>query len=227
MRLVTTGGKPKPFTWSYSKLKNYETCPKRYYNIDVAKKFKEEESDQLSYGNNLHKALAEAIDGKKPLPPSFQKLQPWVDRVATGTGKVLVEQQLAITADFTPTTWFGDDVWFRGVVDVLKIVGPVALVMDWKTGKILEDGVQLALFAQCVFSHHPEVQKIRTEFIWLKEDAKTRADFSRADMVSVWGGLMPRVQMLKNAHASMEFPPKPQGLCKRYCPVSSCPHYGE
>ena len=25
--------KPFTFTWSYSKLKNYETCPRRYYEI--------------------------------------------------------------------------------------------------------------------------------------------------------------------------------------------------
>lgn len=230
MKLVTTGGKAKAFSWSYSRLKNYETCPKRYYMVDVTKKVKEPESDQLLYGNNLHKALADAISGKNPLPESFKKLQPWVDKIAAPTpspAKILVEQQLAITSDFSKTTWFGDDAWFRGIADVVKIVGPVAIAMDWKTGKIVEDGIQLALIAQCVFAHFPEVKKIRTEFIWLQFDAQTRADFTRADMVSVWSGLMPRVQTLANAHSSMEFPPKPGGLCKRYCPVSSCPHHGE
>jgi hypothetical protein len=105
-------------------------------------------------------------------------------------------------------------------------MGPVAVVLDWKTGKILEDGIQLALMAQCVFAHHPDIQKIRTEFVWLKEDATTRADFTREDMVKVWAGLMPRVQTLEDAHKSAHFPPKPGYLCRKWCPVDACPNHG-
>lgn len=224
--IVTTRSKPKAFAWSYSKLKNYETCPKRYYNVDVAKVVKEEESEQLQYGNMLHKALAEAISGKNPLPEPFSGLQAWVDKVTRTEGEVLVEQQLAITKELGPTEWFGKDAWYRGIADVIKIVGPVAVVLDWKTGKILEDGVQLALMAQCVFAHHPKVEKIRTEFVWLKEDATTRADFTRSDMVNVWNGLLPRVRQLEEAHTSATFPPKPGYLCRKWCPVDSCPHHG-
>lgn len=227
IKTVTSGGKPKPFSWSYSKLKNFETCPKRYYNVDVAKVVKEEESEQLQYGNTLHKVLAEAISGKAPLPTHFAHLQKWVDRLADGNGQVLVEQQLAITADFGKSDWFGRDAWYRGIADVIKTVGPVALVIDWKTGKILEDGVQLALMAACVFAHHPQVQKIRTEFVWLKEgDATTRADFARDEMAKIWAGVLPRVKTLENAHKAAEFPPKPGNLCRRWCPVDSCPHHG-
>lgn len=229
VRTVTTGGKPKAFAWSYSKLKNFETCPKRYYNIDVAKIVKEEESEQLLYGNMLHKSLAEAIAGKTPLPKAFTHLQEWVDKVQRSPGpqpRLLVEQQLAIDANFGGTEWFSKTAWYRGIADVIKIMGPVAVVLDWKTGKILEDGVQLALMAQCVFAHHPDIQKIRTEFVWLKEDATTRADFTRDDMVKVWAGVMPRVQTLENAHKIANFPPKPGYLCRKWCPVDACPHHG-
>lgn len=233
MQVTTTGRKAKPFSWSYSKLKNFESCPKRHYHVDIAKTVKEEESEQLQYGNTLHKVLAEAISGKAPLPRHFGSMQPWVDKL-TARGneagpepRVLVEQQLAIKQDFGPTEWFGKDAWYRGVADVVRIIGPVAAVIDWKTGKILEDGAQLALMAQCVFAHHPEVQRIRTEFVWIKEDcATTRADFSRENMVAVWAGLLPRLALLENAHKTMDFPPKPGFLCRRYCPVDTCPHHG-
>lgn len=223
---VTTRSNPKKFAWSYSKLKNFESCPKRYYNVDVAKLVKEEESEQLQYGNALHKALAEAVSGKAELPKPFAGFQKLVDKLTANPGEILVEQQLAITEELKPTEWFSKTAWYRGIADVIKIVGPVALVVDYKTGKILEDGVQLALMAQCVFAHHPEIQKIRTEFWWLKEDAETRADFTREDMVTVWGGLLPRVKMLEDAHTGANFPPKPGYLCRRYCPVESCPHHG-
>ena len=236
-RNVPYTGRAKPFAWSYSKLKNYEVCPKRHYHIDIAKDVKEEESEQLAYGNLLHKALAEAIthvtsEGKKgaPLPKTQRHMQLWVDKVTEArhgnASTILVEQQLAITKAYGPTEWFGDDVWYRGIADVIKIMGPVALVLDWKTGKILEDGVQLALMAQCVFAHHPGIQKIRTEFIWLKEEAVTRADFTRADMVDVWNGVLPRVAMLENAAKTTNYPATPNHLCNRWCPVTQCPHSG-
>lgn len=227
MQLTTTGRKPKAFAWSYSKLKNFETCPKRSWHLDHAKDIREEESEQLAYGNTLHKVLAEAISGKAPLPKHFSNMKPWVDKVTgVGNGTILVEQQLAITKDFGPTEWFGKDAWYRGIADVIKIVGPVAAVLDWKTGKIIEDGVQLALMAACVFAHHPDIQKIRTEFIWLKEDAVTRADFSRNDMAKVWAGVLPRVQMLENALTTSTFPAKPSFLCRKWCPVETCAHHG-
>jgi hypothetical protein len=115
---------------------------------------------------------------------------------------------------------------FRGVADVLKINGPVALAIDWKTGKIVEDSQQLALMAACIFAHHPGVQKIRTEFAWLKEDASSRADFDRNEMARMWANLWPRIEALERAHKTTTYPAKPGALCRRWCPVKSCPHHG-
>lgn len=227
IKTVTTGGRAKKFSWSYSKLKNFEVCPKRHWHVDIQKDAREEDSEQLQYGNSLHKALAAAISGTEPLPKPFANMQGWVDKVTSGSyDKILVEQQLAIRDDYGPTEWFGKDAWYRGIADVIKLWGPVAVVLDWKTGKVKEDGVQLALMAACVFAHYPEVQKIRTEFIWLKEDAQTRADFSRADMAGMWNGVMPRVQMLEAAAKTTSYPAKPGALCRRWCPVTQCPHHG-
>jgi hypothetical protein len=78
-----------------------------------------------------------------------------------------------------------------------------------------------------VFAHHPEVKKVRSEFIWLKEDATTRADFTREGMADIWRNVWPRVEALENAHTTMTYPAKPGPLCKRWCPVHVCPHHGE
>ena len=114
-----------------------------------------------------------------------------------------------------------------GEADVLIVNPPVALAIDYKTGKVLEDSQQLALMAACVFAHYPAVQAIRTEFWWLKEDATSRDDFRRSDMPEMWRGIWPRIVALKQAHDTMTFPPKSGGLCKRYCPVVSCPYHGK
>ena len=108
--VTTQRNRPKPFSWSYSKLKNYETCPKRHWHLDVAKDVKEEESEHIQYGNALHKALAERIEKNAPLPKPFEKFDEWCTKVVgAGNAKILVEQKLAINKDFGPCSWFGDE----------------------------------------------------------------------------------------------------------------------
>lgn len=218
---------PKAWSWSYSKLKNFETCPRRHYEIDLQKNYTDT-SEALTWGNDLHAAMAKACTGAAPLPPEMSEYQYWVDRVKAGPGTLYVEQKYAITKGFTKTSWFGSDAWFRGIGDVVRVDGPVALGLDWKTGKVLEDSVQLALLAQCIFSHFPDVKKVRTEFIWLKEgDCTTPEIFDRADMSALWGGLLPRVSAMQQAHDLQHYPPLPGKLCARWCPVQSCPHHGK
>ena len=47
----------KAFAFSYSRIKNFEACPKRHLEVDLKKTFKEADSDQLTWGNAVHKAL--------------------------------------------------------------------------------------------------------------------------------------------------------------------------
>jgi hypothetical protein len=233
---VTTRGPGyiKPFSFSYSKLKNFETCPLRHYKVDLTKEFKEEEGESLQWGNAVHKALANRLAKGTGLPIGMERYAGWCDRLLTPGGKLLVEQQLAIDEDFAPTEWFDSDArkkgkknpWYRGIGDVIKIYGPVALGVDWKTGKVLEDAQQLALLAACIFAHYPEVMKVRTEFVWLMHDTTTREDFHRNDMPAMWRHLWPRIEALKHAHDTTSYPAKQGGLCRRYCPVTSCPHNG-
>lgn len=226
MAAVTTRSKVKKFSWSYSKLKNFETCPKKYHAVDVAKLVKEDDSETLRWGNEVHKHLAERIARGVELPAGMKSFEKWVTPIL-GPGKILVEQKLSITKTFEACGFFDADVWFRGIGDVIKINGRVGLVVDWKTGKILEDSQQLALMAACVFAAYPEVQRVRSEFIWLKEDATTREDFKREEMHKMWASLWPRIESLENAHETNTFPAHPSGLCRRYCPVSACAHHGK
>ena len=221
----------KEWAWSYSKLKNYEQCPKRHYEIDIAKNVKDTEDDDpnsaLNWGNRVHKELAAALSTGANLSPEMQAYAGWVDRVKRGPGKLMVEQKYAITRDFKPTTYFANDVWYRGIGDVVRIDNDLALILDWKTGKIVEDSVQLMLMAQCLFSHYPTLQYVRSEFVWLKEDCTTPELLTRKEVADQWVELMPRVKALEDASKLMNYPPKPGRLCRSYCPVTSCPFHGK
>jgi hypothetical protein len=227
MAAVTTRHGPKPFTWSYSRLKNFEACPKKHYEVDITKKAKEEESDQLMWGSQVHKAMdLRCGDKRTPLPKAMELYEPWAQKIVTPGSNYFVENSMALTKDFAPCGYFDPGVWFRAKVDLIKITGRVALIVDWKTGKIKDDSVQLALSAACVFAKFPELKAVRSEYVWLQENATTSQTFKPADMPSMWRSIWPRIEALEHAHNTTTYMAKPGGLCRSWCPVRSCPHNG-
>lgn len=226
----STGSRPpgvKEWSWSYSKLKNFEVCPKRMYEVDVAKNYQDSGGEALTWGNAVHDALAKALKNNTDLPAEMKEYQYWIDRVRRGTGTLQVEQKYAITRQFQKTEYFAKDVWYRGIGDVIRLNDDVALIVDWKTGKVLEDSVQLMLMAQCLFSHFPQLKFVRSSFVWLKEDCETPELFSRQEVADQWVGLLDRVNGMEQAAKDMNYPPKPGRLCRSYCPVTSCPFHGK
>lgn len=229
----------KEWSWSYSKLKNYEVCPRKHYEVDLAKTHAETQDNDpdsaLNWGNRVHAEFAKALKNGTPLPNEMKDFQKWIDRVRSGPGAMLVEQKYAITRDFQATTYFANNVWVRMIGDVVRLDQPftdrhgnrvrLALVLDWKTGKILEDSVQLMLMAQALFSHFPDLTHVRSEFVWLKDDCTTPELLTRQEVADQWVGLLARVDDLETAHKTQTYPPKPGGLCKKYCPVASCPYW--
>jgi len=220
------------FAWSYSRLKNFRTCPKRHYHVDIKKDYKEEESEHLIWGHEVHEKLAHAIDKGNPLPPTMEGYKDWVDRV--GKLKALgytikVENKLAMSEDFKPTSFFDGKTWMRGVVDVLAVDAfkKLAITFDWKTGKVVDDIEQLALSAQLVFANYPTVERVGATYIWLADDTETVEYYDRDGMLPTWNAVLPTVKVMTQAAKDLNYPPKPSGLCKRYCPVSSCPHFGK
>jgi hypothetical protein len=226
---VTYGAYVKPFSWSYSKLKNYRNCPKKHYHVDVARDFAEGKSAALEEGNAIHKAMEERCRDGTPLPPAYRDYEKEAAEALAVTPEgtiMMVEEQAAIRDDFSACSWRDPRAWLRMKIDFAKVSGPIASLRDWKTGKINEESEQLALTAQWVFSKFPAVQLVVTRFVWLGNNWSTRVDFKREDMVSLWRGLLPEIQQYQEAVRTTTFPPRPSGLCRAHCPVTSCPHHG-
>lgn len=222
--MTTTVG--KPFAWSYSVLKNFETCPKRYWHYNVQKDVTEPQSPQLADGNALHKHFEDRIKEGKPMPLGYGQYESLLARIIGAPGVTYAEQKLAMTSSFTPSAYFGKNVWFRTQIDCTKIDGEKATIFDWKTGKVAQDITQLQLMAATVFCHMPAVQRVKAGLVFVANDHVEPATFVREDLTEIWGDVLPRVKLVEKARQTMEFPPKPSGLCKRYCAVVSCPYHG-
>lgn len=204
--------------WSYSSLSAFETCPRRYHITRIAKLVKEPQTEATLWGNQVHKALEDAVAGTKGLAPNFTQYQPIVDRVRATGGKKFTEQKFGLTKTFKPTGFFNGDVWLRGVLDLTIVTPKVGIVLDYKTGKVKTDGDQLKLFAAASFAQHPYLEKVKTGYLWLANDKVTTKDFSKEDVPAIWQEFLPRIQRMEKAQASDNWLPNPSGLCG-WCPV--------
>lgn len=219
--------------WSISALKGYEQCPRRYYEVQVIKNFSEKPSESMAWGDTLHKAFDKYLVSKEQLPIGMRQYAALLDWFRAQPGEKLVEQKLAISDQFQPTTWFGKNVWVRSIVDLACVNGNRALLIDWKTGKVKEDFDQLALMAGVMFNHAEELEQITAMFVWLQEwdpadpsKAFSKATYTRDELPVIWDRFLRREEVFQDAHRKTEFPPKPGGLCRSFCPVSTCPYHG-
>jgi hypothetical protein len=216
---------------SYSKIKNFRTCPRRHYHCDIVKDVKEEESEALQWGNIFHTAMEKRILKGERLPPTMLRYDNWGDTVEQWSkeGIVKVEQKLAFDKQFRATNYFDKGTWFRTRIDVAWFPSDYpnqVVLLDWKTGEVKPDEQQLQLSAQAMFAHFPNLEKVVTSYVWIGNDAVTTKNYTPRDMPGLWSSLLPEIKLMENAAASGEYPPKPSGLCRRYCPVKSCEFYG-
>lgn len=215
---------PKTFTWSFSRLKAWETCPKRTYHYDIIKDVADDHAP--TEGLDAHKAYEARISKGVKLPLPLVHHEPILARLDKLPGQHFAEQKLALTEEFKPVTYFGKGVWFRTVLDFLAVHNRTAAVVDYKTGKPQSDMTQLQLMGATVMHYDPEIDTVQARLLFMNHAHAEKATFTRGDLASIWAGILPRVRRMQKGIADQEFPPKPSGLCVRYCSVVSCPFYG-
>jgi len=220
------------FSWSWSRLKNYRACPKRHYEVDIAKNFKEMDSPALLWGNQFHDMAAKRIaDGTPMSTAGHDKWPGSLNNMRQNGFDITVELELAMDANFQPCGWRDwNKAWFRAKVDALAVDGDgrYAVAFDWKTGKNIDpEYEQLSLTSQVLFVHHPELKEVHTAYYWSQHSTEIMATYQPTDMVKLWAKLMPEINRMAEAFRTTTYPPKPTGLCIRYCPVTSCQYHGK
>ena len=207
---------------SYSALKQYELCPKRYYHQRITKEVKDDPGTATLYGERVHKQLEDYLKAPATgLPEETAALKPLCDTVVGNTkdgGMLLVEQEYTLTSDLQPTSWFAPDAWLRFKLDVLAIrPNGRAIVIDWKTGKRRPDFDQLEMFAIAVFSFWPSADRVSSMFVWTKENATDKETYKREHLDDMWTRLLTRIHRVEKSLETDNWPAKPSGLCK-FCP---------
>ena len=207
-------------THSFSSIKMYENCPKRYYHQRITKEVQDTGSDATIYGERVHEALEHRLDQKVELSSESKAYEPLCKSIEGLGGTLQVEQKLTLSENLTPTTWWEKDAWLRSILDVLIIFEDEAIVMDWKTGKRRPDFSQLEMFALQVFSHYPNIKKVKSTFVWLKDLSLDSHTYNRLDADDLWVKLLSKTERINQSLTNNNWPPKPSGLC-RFCPAKN------
>lgn len=216
---------------SYSRLSTFENCPAQFDYVNVSKSVAIRGSEAMDYGNRVHEVLEKYGKDKEDMGVLTEEdtlsIKKWgniVDVITSRPGDKYFELQMAINESLEPVDWFAEDVYFRSIADVLVVDGDTAYCLDYKTGKVRESPTQLQFFAAVVMYHFPEVQTVKTSFIWLRFNQTTNSEYKRKYLSPLWDALKPRLDAVHDAIELGVFDFKPSGLCP-WCPAQDiCPN---
>lgn len=205
--------------WSYSALKDFLQCPRKYQLMKVTKEIPfGETSLQIEEGKQIHKALEDRLLTKEPLPEELVHMESFIQKLETSEGNIFGERKMTIDAEFKPVSWFDKGAWCRGIADVGLEKQKAIWIGDYKTGKRWVDSAQLKLFAALAFYHNPELKKAKTSFIWLKEKKIDNETYTREQLPEIWKEFMPKLARLERAYEEDKWQEKPGPLCA-WCPA--------
>lgn len=215
--------------WSYSSIKTFDQCPKKYYHLKVLKDVKDEGSDATVYGNEAHKAAEEFIRLGVPLPAKFSYLQKILNSLNAIQGEKHCELELGIAVTdkgYVPCAFSDTGRWWRGIADLLIINGESAFLVDYKTSKNAKyaDTKQLDVLAGAVFTHYPQLKKLKSALAFVVSNEFVRKEHT-ADMArSYLATFTNELEQLAGAEETGVWNAKSSPLCA-YCPVTKCEHH--
>lgn len=214
--------------WSYSSIKTFSQCPKKYYHLKVARDVEDLGSEATAYGVEMHKAAEDFITLGTPLPPKFSFLQVFMDAVKNIPGKKHCEVKLGLKkvgGKIVPCDFYDPEYWWRGIADLLIIDGHKAYSMDYKTSKNARyaDKKQLDLVAGAVFLHFPQVMIIKSALAFVVSGEFVKKEHLTTERSDYLGVFDKELDQLAGAFDSGVWNPNTSALC-RFCPVRTCEH---
>lgn len=207
--------------WSYSRLSSYEDCPLLFKEKFITKSIPTDDTPAMKRGKDLHLGIANYLQGKAEGVPRdamvFPRMEQLILEISQFPDKV-VEQQWGFTANWQPTGWFGDDTWFRSVLDVgLLYEDNTGEAVDWKTGKKYGSNMdQMKSQAVAMFGRYRQLTNVTVRLAYLDSGEEDFAEIRKDEQHSIKADFEKRVAKMM---ADEILAPKPNNKC-RFCPIS-------
>lgn len=207
--------------YSYSFLNTWNICPhqcaRRYIVKDIETQANTAEG---AWGRIVHKAAAERINKKVPLPQGMEQWEPFFSPLDRKS--IRPEQWMGLTSDGHACESHDRNVWLRVVADCPIVNTEHALLLDWKTGKAREDPFELEIQALALKARKPRLKKIVGRYVWLKE-CRLGEEHDCSDTERTFRMVSGIVRDIETAHIEGEYVKTPGPLCY-WCPVQDCEH---
>lgn len=211
--------------WSFSSLKTFQQCPKKYYHTKIAKDVVEPDTTATLYGKSVHTAAEEYIRDGIPVPAPYAYMQQTLDTLKAIPGEKHCEMKLGFTKDLKACEFNAPDVWWHGIADLVVINEDkkLAYSVDYKTSKSARyaDVKQLDLVATGIFAKFPKIERVKSALIFVVSKEFVRAEH-HAEMVPKY--VEKPAQDVARIEAALEngvWNPVQGPLC-RFCSVKQC-----
>ena len=234
----------KPPSYSFSRLDLFGRCPFAFQKIYV-EKIPRAASDALITGSTVHEVvasyLAHLIQHSLATDWEWAEKQGFIDVPADvhaiwsrfynnfilppGMEAPEVEKKLAFDRNWQPTEFVAPDAFFRLVVDFTYRQGSLAVITDWKSGRIVpetvEKDLQLRIYGWGVQQAlYPDAQEILLRLHFLRYSAEREILLLPEDLGTVPQELEAKIAVIE---AEKHFDPKPGSFCG-WCGVTAhCP----
>jgi len=218
--------------WSYSSLKTFQQCPKKYYHLKIAKDIVQEDTVHTIYGKEVHKAAEDYIKEGKPVPEKYSYIVETLDALNNIPGEKYCEIELGIKKTvegrYIPCDFDDKNHWWHGIADLLIVNGDEAYLVDYKTSKNAKyaDTKQLDYMASAVFLRFPKVQVIKSALIFVVSKEFVKKEHTSMFKLAYLQSVEPDLKRLDVAIQTGVWNPVSGPLCG-WCPVKSCVHNRE
>lgn len=230
-------------SYSFSRLERFEACPWAYKKTFLDK-VPRVENEALITGRTLHDTIADYL--KRLIARNLQTDWEWAraqdfldvpDDVPEVWERFYnsfvlppmeapgVELQLAFDRNWKPTKYFGDEAYFRLVVDLTYLQSGLAVVQDWKSNRQVPETVaknlQLCIYGWGVRQAlYPDAQEVLLRLHFLRYGAEREILLAPGDLDTVPQELETKIAQIE---AEKAFTPRPGSFCGMCGVTAHCP----
>jgi hypothetical protein len=211
--------------WSFSGLKTFQQCARKYYRTKVVRDIVEPDTKATLYGKSAHTVAEEYIRDGKEIPAQFMYMKPLLDRLNSIPGNKFCEVKLGITENLEACEYDAPNVWWHGIADLVVIDEEKQLAhsVDYKTSKSARyaDTMQLDLIALGVFAKYPNIKKIKSALLFTVSGDLVSAEHYADKKEEYIKAPAQGVERLQKAFENDVWNPNSGPLCK-FCSVKDC-----
>jgi hypothetical protein len=186
----------------------------------IVRDVERETSPAMELGSKVHKAIEDRLGKGVELPPEAAQHEGLMQPIAAFPGEKHYEWRLGMRLDGTSCDFDDEAAWGRGIIDVALLNGPIALLFDWKTGRVREDPTELQIHAVLLRAHHPELRTVTGRYVWLRE-GRVGQVHDLSDTVVTLARIRGQMEKFRTNMRTGDWQKRQNVLCG-WCPVYDC-----